>query len=66
LTCDAVDCAAEASAWADCVTSLTASETEASFGTFLTAELKSSQALSRSPDDAFWTSWMSVSSIVGR
>ena len=55
FTCWAVDSAVETSWSADCVMLLTASETEESFGTFLTAAVKLSHALSRSPVGAFCT-----------
>ena len=49
---DAVDCAAESSASADCVMLLTASEAESASGTALTADSKLLQALERSPGSA--------------
>src|SRR5436190_23464166 len=55
LTCEAVDCAAETSPWADCEMSFTASCTEASLGTFLSDDVKLSQALSSEPVGAFCT-----------
>src|SRR5262245_11916005 len=56
----AVDCAADTSWSADCVMLLTASETDASLGTFFTADSKLFQALSRSPVGAFWTACASL------
>ena len=57
LSDEAVDCAAEASASADCVTLLTASEAESESGTAFTADSKLFQALSRSPGSASWRAW---------
>src|SRR5262245_39574980 len=58
---EAVDLAVDTSAWADCETSSSASETDESSGTSFTADSKSSHALSRSPVGAFSTSWASLS-----
>src|SRR5262245_43729918 len=60
FTSEAVDWAADASWSADCEMLSTASEAEASFGTFFTADSKLSHALSRSPVGAFSTSWVSL------
>src|SRR5262249_42883464 len=60
VSCDAVDCAAVWSPWAAPVTSFSASCTDASLGTSLTADEKLSHALSSCPVSAFCTSCASL------